>query len=200
MLAYSSVAQAGYLMGGVIVSTQLGAAATVFYLAVYLLMNLAAFAVIIARERETPATATTSTRSPASAARSPLLAWPLTIAMLSLAGIPATAGLHRQDLPDPGARRRRLHVARGRDRRRLDDLARLLPARRRGDLDARRAGRRRGVGRRPSGRRRRLRRGRRRAARTSRSSRVALVFGAATIFFGIVPQPLFELVQHAATR
>jgi NADH-quinone oxidoreductase subunit N len=67
MLAYSSVAQAGYIMGGVVVSTQLGASATIFYLAVYLLMNIAAFAVIIARERETP-TATTSTPSPASAA------------------------------------------------------------------------------------------------------------------------------------
>jgi hypothetical protein len=28
---------------------------------------------------------------------------------------------------------------------------------------------------------------------------VALVFGLATIFFGIVPQPLFELAQHAAS-
>ena len=53
MLAYSSVAQAGYMLAGVVVATQLGVAATVFYLAVYLVMNLAAFAVIIIRERET---------------------------------------------------------------------------------------------------------------------------------------------------
>ncbi len=53
MLAYSSVAQAGYMLAGVVVATQLGVAATVFYLAVYLLMNMAAFAVIVARERET---------------------------------------------------------------------------------------------------------------------------------------------------
>ena len=33
------------------VGTQLGAQATVFYLAVYLLMNVAAFAVVVARER-----------------------------------------------------------------------------------------------------------------------------------------------------
>jgi NADH-quinone oxidoreductase subunit N len=60
MLAYSSVAQAGYILGGVVVSSRLGIAATVFYLAVYLLMNLAAFAVIIVREREIadPATIT----------------------------------------------------------------------------------------------------------------------------------------------
>ena len=32
MLAYSSVAQAGYILGGVVVSTKLGASATIFYL------------------------------------------------------------------------------------------------------------------------------------------------------------------------
>src|SRR5215207_776442 len=53
LLAWSSVAQAGYILAGVVVSTQLGVKATVFYLAVYLAMNLAAFAVVIARERET---------------------------------------------------------------------------------------------------------------------------------------------------
>ena len=53
LLAYSSVAQAGYLLAGVVVATRLGLQATVFYLAVYLVMNLAAFAVILARERET---------------------------------------------------------------------------------------------------------------------------------------------------
>ncbi len=36
-----------------VVATQLGVRATVFYLAVYLFMNMAAFAVIVARERET---------------------------------------------------------------------------------------------------------------------------------------------------
>ena len=51
MLAWSGVAQAGYLLAGVVVGTRLGLEATVFYLAVYLLMNVAAFAVIVARER-----------------------------------------------------------------------------------------------------------------------------------------------------
>src|SRR6202034_595289 len=75
----------------VIVSTRLGVEATVFYLAVYLLMNIAAFAVVIARERETAygddIDAVTGLGS-----QRPVLAWPLTIALLSLAGIPATAG------------------------------------------------------------------------------------------------------------
>src|SRR6202171_863236 len=55
MLAYSSVAQAGYMLAGVVVATRLGVQATVFYLAVYVLMNMASFAVIVARGRETGA-------------------------------------------------------------------------------------------------------------------------------------------------
>ena len=91
MLAWSSVAQAGYLLAGVVVGTNLGLQATVFYLAVYLLMNVAAFAVVVARER-------VSEHGDDLAAfenlgqTNPWLAWPLTIAMLSLAGFPATAG------------------------------------------------------------------------------------------------------------
>src|SRR6185369_11595810 len=91
LLAYSSVAQAGYMLAGVVVTTQLGISATVFYLAVYLLMNLAAFAVIVARERETGLGDGIASLYGLGANR-PLLAWPMTIAMLSLAGFPATAG------------------------------------------------------------------------------------------------------------
>jgi NADH-quinone oxidoreductase subunit N len=91
MLAYSSVAQAGYMLAGVVVSTSLGVRATVFYLAAYLLMNLAAFGVIIARERETGRGDDISAVAGIGSAR-PLLAWPLTISMLALAGVPATAG------------------------------------------------------------------------------------------------------------
>ena len=67
MLGYSGVAQAGYMLGGVVVGTQLGVEATVLYLPFYLAMNLAAFAVIVAVERGSRATATTSPRSPGSA-------------------------------------------------------------------------------------------------------------------------------------
>jgi len=91
MLAYSSVAQAGYMLGGIVVASKLGVQATVFYLAVYLLMNVAAFAVIVARERETDRGDDISALDGIGATR-PWLAWPLTIAMLALAGLPATAG------------------------------------------------------------------------------------------------------------
>jgi NADH-quinone oxidoreductase subunit N len=91
LMAWSSVAQAGYMLAGVVVATQLGVSATVFYLAVYLVMNLAAFAVIAARER------TTGLGDDIASLRGigttqPLLAAAMTLAMLGLAGIPATAG------------------------------------------------------------------------------------------------------------
>ncbi|MEP6954941.1 MAG: NADH-quinone oxidoreductase subunit N [Solirubrobacteraceae bacterium] len=91
LMAWSSVAQAGYMLAGVVVATRLGVSATVFYLAVYLVMNLAAFAVIAIRERST------SLGDDIASVRGlgmthPLLAASLTVAMLGLAGIPATAG------------------------------------------------------------------------------------------------------------
>ncbi|MFZ1154382.1 MAG: NADH-quinone oxidoreductase subunit N, partial [Solirubrobacteraceae bacterium] len=91
MLAYSSVAQAGYMLAGVVVATKLGAQATVFYLAVYLFMNMAAFAVIVVRERETDLGDNVQAMAGLGRER-PWLAWPMTISMLALAGIPATAG------------------------------------------------------------------------------------------------------------
>jgi NADH-quinone oxidoreductase subunit N len=91
MLAYSSVGQAGYMLAGVVVATKLGVEATVFYLAIYVAMNMASFAVIVARERET--TFGDSIDAVAGLGRErPWLAWPMTISMLALAGIPATAG------------------------------------------------------------------------------------------------------------
>ena len=54
-------------------------------------MNLAAFAVVVARERETPYGDDLRALHGLGAER-PWLAWPMTIAMLSLAGFPATAG------------------------------------------------------------------------------------------------------------
>jgi NADH-quinone oxidoreductase subunit N len=91
MLAYSSVAQAGYMLAGVVVASRLGAQATVFYLAVYLFMNMAAFATILAREHETSLGDSVAAMRGLGRER-PLLAWPMTLAMLGLAGIPATAG------------------------------------------------------------------------------------------------------------
>jgi NADH-quinone oxidoreductase subunit N len=91
MLAWSGVAQAGYMLAGVVVHSKLGLQATVFYLAIYLFMNVAAFGVVIARERVSEHGDNIRSLEGLGAA-SPVLAWPMTIAMLSLAGFPATAG------------------------------------------------------------------------------------------------------------
>jgi NADH-quinone oxidoreductase subunit N len=91
LMAWSSVAQAGYMLAGVVVADRAGVEALTFYLIVYLFMNLAAFAVIAVRERETPFGDDIRSVAGLGASR-PELAWPMTLAMLSLAGIPATAG------------------------------------------------------------------------------------------------------------
>jgi NADH-quinone oxidoreductase subunit N len=91
MLGYSSVAQAGYMLAGVIVATQLGINATVLYLGLYLFMNLAAFAVIVAVQYERDDGDELSGLA-GLGRRNPWLAWPMSIAMLALAGIPGTVG------------------------------------------------------------------------------------------------------------
>jgi len=91
MLGYSSVAQAGYMLAGVVVATRLGVDATVLYLIVYLMMNVAAFAVIVAAQYVRADGDELSGLS-GLGRRSPWLAWPMSIAMLALAGIPGTVG------------------------------------------------------------------------------------------------------------
>jgi len=91
LLGYSGIAQAGYILGGLVVASEAGGEALVFYLAGYAFMNLAAFAVVVARERETPYGDDIAAVRGLGAER-PWLAWPLTISMLGLAGLPATAG------------------------------------------------------------------------------------------------------------
>jgi NADH-quinone oxidoreductase subunit N len=91
LLGYSSVAQAGYMLSGVVVGTRLGVEATVLYLAVYMFMNIAAFAVIVAVQNAR-ADGDEMSGIAGLGARNPVLAWCMTIAMLSLAGIPGTVG------------------------------------------------------------------------------------------------------------
>jgi NADH-quinone oxidoreductase subunit N len=91
LMAWSSVAQAGYMLAGILVGTRLGVQAVTFYLAGYLVMNVAAFAVIIARARETGLGDSIQALE-GIGQTNPLLAWPMTIAMLGLGGIPGTVG------------------------------------------------------------------------------------------------------------
>src|SRR6201995_6003288 len=91
MLGYSSVGQAGYMLAGVVVATQLGVDATVLYLGLYMFMNLTAFAVIVAVQHQRSDGDELSGMA-GLGRRNPWLAWPMSIAMLALAGIPGTVG------------------------------------------------------------------------------------------------------------
>ncbi|HSF01714.1 MAG TPA: NADH-quinone oxidoreductase subunit N [Solirubrobacterales bacterium] len=91
LLGYSGIAQAGYMLVGLVAASELGVNALIFYLAAYALMNLAAFGVIVIRERETELGDDIAAVQGLGRDR-PELAWPLTISMLALAGLPATVG------------------------------------------------------------------------------------------------------------
>lgn len=91
MLAYSSIAQAGYVLIGVVVGTQRGIAAALIYLAVYAFMQLGAFAVIVMLRRR-DAIGDELKDFNGLYFRSPLAAFAMLLFMLSLGGIPPTAG------------------------------------------------------------------------------------------------------------
>jgi NADH-quinone oxidoreductase subunit N len=99
MLAYSSIAQAGYGMIGVVTAlTTLGlnpesvdgASATMFFLIYYVLTNIAAFGVIIVFSNLTGSDEIADLKG--LSRRSPWLALAMMFALLSLSGIPPTAG------------------------------------------------------------------------------------------------------------
>jgi NADH-quinone oxidoreductase subunit N len=91
MLAYSGVAHAGYLLIGIIANSQDGVASLIFYLNVYLFMNIGAFAVVFIMEGEGPEGNSIS-RFNGLAKRHPLIAGAMSLFLLSLAGFPPTAG------------------------------------------------------------------------------------------------------------
>ncbi|HEX4603189.1 MAG TPA: NADH-quinone oxidoreductase subunit N [Candidatus Angelobacter sp.] len=91
MLAYSSIAHAGYLLVAFAASNQIGISAAIFYTAAYAAMNVGAFAVVSHFAAGGERYISIDDYS-GLGRRSPLLAFTLTIFMLSLIGIPATAG------------------------------------------------------------------------------------------------------------
>lgn len=91
MLAYSSIAQAGYLLIGVAAGSVRGAQAVLYYLLAYSVMTMAAFAVVIIREREVEDGEQLSSLAGYGRDR-PFLGIIMTLAMLSLAGFPPLSG------------------------------------------------------------------------------------------------------------
>lgn len=91
MLAYSSVAHAGYLMVGLIAGSALGFSASVFYLGVYAVMTLGAFAVVsVVGDKPGSSASIKSFRG--LGWNRPLMAGLLVVCLLSLAGFPPTGG------------------------------------------------------------------------------------------------------------
>ena len=91
MLAYSGIAHAGYLLISIVANSQDGIASLIFYLNVYLFMNIGAFAVVFIMEGEGKEGNSIS-RFKGLAKNHPLLAGAMSLFMLSLAGFPPTAG------------------------------------------------------------------------------------------------------------
>ena len=91
MLAYSSIAHAGYLLIGVVAGTPRGVSAMLIYLAVYSFMQLGAFGVILVMRRKDVVGDELKDFS-GLAFRHPFAAFAMLLFMLSLGGIPPTAG------------------------------------------------------------------------------------------------------------
>jgi NADH-quinone oxidoreductase subunit N len=91
LLAYSSVAHAGYALLGLVAASDEGHAALLFYLLAYVFMNLGAFAVIVTLARD-GRDLDRMTDFAGLARTRPWLAALMTLFMISLAGIPGTVG------------------------------------------------------------------------------------------------------------
>jgi NADH-quinone oxidoreductase subunit N len=91
MLAYSSIAHAGYVLVGLAAGTAGGADAALFYLFTYAFMNIGAFAVVMALEKANEGDALQN-RAAGVGQRWPMLALVMAIFMLSLSGVPPLAG------------------------------------------------------------------------------------------------------------
>jgi NADH-quinone oxidoreductase subunit N len=91
MLAYSSIAHAGYILIGVVVGTERGVSAMLIYLFVYSFMQIGAFAVVVLLRRRDVVGDELKDFSGLSF-RSPFAAFAMLMFMLSLGGIPPTAG------------------------------------------------------------------------------------------------------------
>jgi NADH-quinone oxidoreductase subunit N len=90
-LGYSSIAQAGYILVAIVAGRNQGATAVLFYLLTYTFTNLGAFAVVTAWSRTGEGRVPIANLS-GLGFRQPWLAAALTFFLLSLTGIPLTAG------------------------------------------------------------------------------------------------------------
>jgi NADH-quinone oxidoreductase subunit N len=92
LLAYSSIAHAGYSLMGVACMTELGFSAAMFYLAAYYFMNLGAFGFLLYFEGVTGSEDVDSLKG--LGWRYPLVSWAMVIMLVSLTGLPPTVGFY----------------------------------------------------------------------------------------------------------
>jgi NADH-quinone oxidoreductase subunit N len=90
MLAYSSIAHAGYMLMGVVVFSRDGIASVLIYFVVYLFMNLGAFYAVMLIANKTGSENIDDYKG--LGARAPLLSVSFVILLISLTGLPPTAG------------------------------------------------------------------------------------------------------------
>ena len=91
MLAYSSIAHAGYLLIALVSANDMGVSATLFYVLAYIFMNIGAFAIIIVLSRKGDECIQINDYA-GLGFKHPLLAIAMTLFMLSMAGVPPMAG------------------------------------------------------------------------------------------------------------
>ncbi len=92
MLAYSSVAHAGYVLIGLAPMTESGFAASMYYLAAYYFMNLGAFGFLLYFQGLTGSDTYESIRG--LGWKAPIVSWTMVIFMISLTGLPPTVGFY----------------------------------------------------------------------------------------------------------
>jgi NADH-quinone oxidoreductase subunit N len=91
MLAYSSIAHAGFILTGVVVATEEGTSSVLFYLVTYAFATVGAFAVVTL-VRDAGGEATHLAKWAGLGKRSPVVAASFAVFLLALAGIPLTSG------------------------------------------------------------------------------------------------------------
>jgi NADH-quinone oxidoreductase subunit N len=90
LLAYSSIAHAGYILIGVVAVSSLGIVSVIFYLVAYLLTNLAAFGIVVAFSHTVKSDEIKDYAG--LSRRAPTLALMMLVAFLSLSGMPPFGG------------------------------------------------------------------------------------------------------------
>jgi NADH-quinone oxidoreductase subunit N len=91
MLAYSAIAHAGYILVGIVANSSEGFSAVLFYLVIYTAMNLVAFSIILSLSRKGDRSVRLDDYA-GLGRTSPFAAAALSLALISLAGIPLTGG------------------------------------------------------------------------------------------------------------